>query len=130
MVKVVKRLTNLFEELSADRFFDLPVRALLLDILVQRYALNHICDDADLFARFNEVIHLDDVWMINLLEGHDFSLDCFALHRVIELDLLVNLDCVLLHVKFVVADVNCCVGTLANRLTDLVVIEYMRATKP
>lgn len=47
-MEVIKCLGNLFEETAANFFFDLPVRALMLDVLVQRDAADVVGHDADL----------------------------------------------------------------------------------
>jgi hypothetical protein len=95
----------------------------LLDILVQRDALNEVSHDANLLARFDEIIHFDDVWMVDLLEGHDFALNCLPLHRVVQLDLLIYLNCILAHVLLVVAHIHRCISSLTDGLANLVVVE-------
>ena len=122
-MQVVKGFCDLSEKASAGRFFDLAVCALLLDVLVQRDALDVVGDDANLFVGFDQVVHFDDVRVVNLLEGHDFSLHRLSLHRVVQLDLLVDLDRQLLLRELVVARVDCGVGALSDGLADLVVVE-------
>lgn len=123
VMKVIKSFYDLFEEPAADRFFHLSVCALLLDVLVQRDAWDVVCYDADGLACFYQIVHLDDVRVIDLLQRHDFPLHGLSLHRVVQFGLLVDLDGVLLHVYFVVANVNNGVRTLTNCFTNLVLVD-------
>jgi hypothetical protein len=82
-MQVIKSLGNLLEESAADALLDLPIRALLFDILVQRYAFNVISNQAYLLASFNYIVHSDYVWVINFLKCHYFTLDCLPLHGII-----------------------------------------------
>ena len=80
VMKVIKCLGNLLEKLATDRLLDLAVGALLLNILVERDSRNVVSNNADLFTGFDQIIHLDDMWMVDLLQSHDFSLNGFAFH--------------------------------------------------
>lgn len=128
VVKVVECLNDLLEESATGSLLDLTVGALLLDILVQRDASNVVCDDADLFAGLDEVIHFDDVRVVNLFQRHDFSLHSLSLHRIVQLYFLVNFDSVFSHVELVVAHVNCRVGALPDGLANLVLVKDVAAT--
>lgn len=66
-MKVVESLDNLFEEASACALFDHPVGALLLHILVKRNPLDVVCHDTNLLACFDEIVHFDDVWVVDFL---------------------------------------------------------------
>ena len=61
--------------------------------------------------------------MVNLFQCHNFSLDCLALHRVIQFCLLVYFDRVFAHICFVVADINSGVSSLPNWLSNLVIVK-------
>ena len=66
-VKIVKTLRNLLEEPSAYRLFYYSVGALLLYILMKTYASNEISNDTYLLISFDQIIHLDNVWMVDFL---------------------------------------------------------------
>ena len=80
MVKVVKRFCDLLEEPPANSLLDLSICALLLDILVKRNALNVISDNTYLLACFYQIIHFNYVRMVDLLQSHDLTLNCFSFH--------------------------------------------------
>lgn len=80
VMKVVKRFNDLFVKPSTDGFLDLPVGTLLFDVLVERYALDVVSNNADGFTSFNQVVHFDDVWVVDLLQSHDLPLNCFTFH--------------------------------------------------
>ena len=90
---------------------------------MQRNTLDIVHDDAYLLRRLNEVMHPDDVGMVDLLERHYLSLHGLALHAVVKLRLLINLDGILLHAALVVTGVNHSVGALTDWLSDLVRVE-------
>ena len=94
----VKCFYDLFEKLPTNRLFHLSVGALLLHVLMQRYALDVICDDADLFGCFYQIMHLYNMWVIYFLQCHYFTLNSFSFHRVIEFCFLVDFDCIFAHV--------------------------------
>jgi len=79
-VQKIESFCNLSEEFSANRFFNLSVGTLLFHVLMQRNALNVICDDADLLGSFYQIVHLYDMWVVNLLQRHYLSLNSFSFH--------------------------------------------------
>lgn len=125
-MQVLERLSNLLKISPAYVFLYLSVDALVLHVLMQRDPRDVVSHDADLFAGFNQVVHPDYVWVIDLLESHDLPLDCFPLHAVIEFDLLIYFDGALLHRRLVITDVHDCESPLSNCLSDLIAVE--RAT--
>lgn len=122
-VQIVKCFYDLSEKLPANRLFHLSICALLLDVLMKRYTLNIIRNDADLFSRFYQIVHLYDVWVVYFLQGHYFSLDGFSFHRVVEFCFLVDFDRIFPHIYFMVANIHDSVCSLTNRLTDLIVFQ-------
>ena len=127
VMQIIESLSNLLEESAADALLHLPIRALLLHVLVQRYALNVICDKANLLTSFNYIVHSDYVRVIDLLESKYLSLHGLPLHGIIELDFLINFDCTLLHRLLVVARVHACIGALADGLADLIIFKLPKA---
>lgn len=84
-VQEVKSFCDLPEELSANWLFDLSVGTLLFHVLMQRNALNIIRDDANLFRSFYQIMHLYDMWVINLLQRHYLALHRFSFHGIVQL---------------------------------------------
>lgn len=82
-MEVIKGLCDLLEESAAHWLFYLAVGALLLDVLVQTYAANVIRHDANCFRGLNQIMHLDNVRMINLFQSENFSLNSLSFHGVI-----------------------------------------------
>jgi len=68
-VKIVEPLCDLLEEPSASSFWDLPVRATLLHILMKTDTSNVVSDNTDLLGRLNKVMHPDDVGVVDLFES-------------------------------------------------------------
>jgi hypothetical protein len=122
-VQVVESLDYLFEEPPAGGLLDLSIGALLLDVLVERDALDVVGDDADLPGCLDEVVHFDDVGVVDLLQSHDLPLHCFLLHVVIQLGLLVNLNGELLSSALVVTSVHLRIGSLPYRSAKLVILQ-------
>ena len=83
LVKIVKSLRDLLEESAAHRLFHLAVGALLLDILVQTYPTDIVGHDANCLRGFNQIMHLDNVGVINLFQSKNLSLNSLSFHRVI-----------------------------------------------
>ena len=90
---------------------------------MQRYTLDKVSDDANLFRCFDQIVHFDNVRMINFLQSHYFTLDRLTLHGVVEFCFLVNFNGKLPHVDFVVADIDDSVSSLTDRLADLIVLK-------
>lgn len=67
-MQIVEGFRDLLEEAATDALFYLSVRALLLDVLVQRYAFDVVGYQTDLLAGFNDVVHSNNVRMIDFLE--------------------------------------------------------------
>ena len=80
LVKIVKSLRDLLEKSAAHRLFHLAVGALLLDILVQTYAADVVGHDANCLRSFNQIMHLDDVRVINLFQSKNLSLNSLSFH--------------------------------------------------
>eukprot|EP00356_Strombidium_inclinatum_P004515 CAMPEP_0170487398 /NCGR_PEP_ID=MMETSP0208-20121228/6218_2 /TAXON_ID=197538 /ORGANISM="Strombidium inclinatum, Strain S3" /LENGTH=253 /DNA_ID=CAMNT_0010761661 /DNA_START=337 /DNA_END=1098 /DNA_ORIENTATION=- len=123
VMQVVEGLSDLLEEATAGGFFYLAVGALLLDELVEADTTNIISYYANLLAGFDQVVHLDDVGMVNLPESQDLPLHRLPLHTIVELRFLINLDGILLHCLFVLALVNYRISTLANGLSNSIVLQ-------
>ena len=119
-MKILERLGHLLEEASAHALLDDTVRALRLHVLVQRDAGNVVHHDADLLLRLYQVVHPDDVRVVDLLQRHDLPLHRLALHTVVEFRLLIDLDSVLLHAAFIVARIHHGVRALADGLAYLI----------
>ena len=68
-------------------------------------------------------MHLNYIRMINFFESHYFSLKSFPFHAIIQFWFLVYFDCIFLHCVFVVASVDYSVCTLANGLSNLIIVE-------
>lgn len=83
LMEVIKGLRNLFEESSAHWLFHLAVGALLLDVLVQTNAANIIGYDANCLWSFNQIMHLDNVRVINLFQSKNLSLNSLSFHWII-----------------------------------------------
>lgn len=119
-MQVIKAFCDLLKESPADRLFDDSVGAHVLNILMKRNALNVVHDNADLLLCLYQVMHPDDVWVVDLLQGHDLALNSFTLHTVVQFSFLIDFDCVFFHVTLVVASVNHSISSLADRLANLV----------
>ena len=122
-MQIIKGFSYLLEEPSAHTFSHLAVCALLLHILVQARAGYIVGDDAYLLRGFYQVVHPDDVRVIDSFQSHDFSLDGFSLHGVVQLCFLVNFNSKFPLSWGVHAQVYYSVSTLANWLTNLIVFE-------
>ena len=68
-------------------------------------------------------MHFNYIWMINFLQCHYFSLHSFSFHAIIQLWFLIYLYCIFLHCVFVVASIDYSICTLADGLSDLIVIK-------
>ena len=82
-MEVIKSLCDLLEESAAHWLFHLAVGALLLDVLVQTNAANVISHDANCLRCFNQIMHLDNVGVINLFQSQNFSLNSLSFHGVV-----------------------------------------------
>ena len=122
-MQVIKAFCDLLKESPADRLFDDSVGAHVLDILMKRDALNVVHNNADLLLCLYQVMHPDDVWVVDLLQGHDLALNSFSLHAVVQFGFLIDFDCIFFHVTFVVASVNHSICSLADWLANLVGLE-------
>jgi hypothetical protein len=120
-VQEIKSFSDLPEEFSAYRFFNLSVCTLLFHILVQRDPLNIIRHDANLLGSFYQIMHLYDMWVVNLFQSHYLTLHSFSFHGIVQLRLLVDFYCVFPHVDFVVAHMYDGVCPLADGFAYLVV---------
>ena len=89
---------------------------------MQRDALDVVCYNANLLRSFNQVIHFYNVRVVNLLQGHDFPLYSLSFHRVIQFGLLIDFNRKLPHVHFMVASIHNGICSLANGLSNLVVV--------
>ena len=66
----------------------------LLDVAVEHLTLNELQDYVQLLGRVNHVVHAHDVGVLELLHDRDLALDAdFALALLIQLELLIDLDC-------------------------------------
>ena len=39
--------------------------------------------NTNLLVCFNQIVHANYIWMNYAFQGHDFALDCFALHAIV-----------------------------------------------
>lgn len=122
-MQIVKCFCNLSEKLPANGFLHLPIGTLLLNILVERNALNIICDYANLFGCFYQIMHFYNMWVVYFLQGHYFTLDGFSLHGVVQFCFLVDLNGIFAHVHLVVANVYDGVCSLTYWFADLIVFQ-------
>lgn len=122
-MQIIKCFGNLFEESATYALFDLPVSALLLHILVQRDTLNEVGHYTYLFASLYQIVHSDDIGVIYLFQGHDFALNSFPLHAIIQFGFLIYLYCELLHCCFVVANVDYSISSLADWFANLIIVK-------
>lgn len=127
VMQIIKSFSDLLEEAAADALLHLAIRALLFDVLVQRYAFNVIGHEANLLTCFNYVVHSDYVRVINFLQGKDLALHSLPLHAIIQFNFLINFDGTLLHGLLMVASVDACVGALADGLADLIILKLSEA---
>lgn len=122
-MQIVKSFYNLPKKLSANWFLYLSVSALLFHVLMKRNSLDHVSYDADLLSCFDQIVHFDDMWMVNFLKGHYFTLNGFSLHGVVELGFLVNFNSKFSHVNFVITDVHDSVRSLTDWFADLIIFK-------
>lgn len=64
-VEILESLGYLLEESSAGWLLHYPVRTMSLHIVVHTYAVYKVCYYAYLFLSFYQVMHFNDVWMVN-----------------------------------------------------------------
>ena len=128
MMKVIERVYNLLEKLTTYIFFYLSVGALLFHILMKRYSRNIVCNYAYLLTSFYQIIHFDNMRVVNFLQSHNFPLNCFSFHTIVQLRLLIYFNSKLAHVHFVITSVHCCVCSLADGFADLVVLQHTMMT--
>lgn len=126
-MQIIKCLSNLLEKSPTDALLDLAVCALLFNVLMQGYALDVVCDEAYLFTSLNNIMHPNNVRVIDFLQGQYLALHGLPLHAVVQFDFLINFDSTFLHRLLVVTSVHGCVGTLPNGLADLIVIKVSEA---
>ena len=69
-------------------------------------------------------MHLYYVWVIDFFKSHYFSLNCFSFHTIVQFWFLVYLNCIFFHCVFVVAGIDYSIRTLANRLSNLIIIKW------
>ena len=82
-----------------------------------------VCDNAYLLGGFNQVMHPDDVRMVDSFQSHDFSLNGFTLHGVVQLCFLINLNSKFPLSWLVHAQMYYRVSPLANWLTNLIIFK-------
>ena len=88
---------------------------------MKRNSLDIISDDAYLLRCLYQIMHFYYMRMINLLKRHYLSLHSFSFHWIIQFRFLVDFDCVLSHVDFMIANVHDSVRSLADGLSYLIV---------
>ena len=67
MMQVIECFANLFKETPTYIFLDLSIDTLMLDILMQGYSRDIVGHYANLFVCFDQIVHSNNVWMIDLL---------------------------------------------------------------
>lgn len=122
-MQIFKSLYNLLEKSSTYGFFHHSICTLSLNILVNTYATNIISYDTYLLCRFNEVVHLNNIGMVDLSESYDLPLHGLSLHTIIELYLVINLNGVFLLGLFVMANPYNSICSLSDDFSNLVVIK-------
>lgn len=83
VVQVVKAFGYLLEKASTSRLRHLSVHAALLNKLMERDAADVIGNDGDLFGGLDEIVHSNDVRVVDLLESKYLSLYRLPLHAVV-----------------------------------------------
>jgi len=122
-MQIFKSLYNLLEKSSTYGFFHHSICTLSLNILVNTYATNIISYDTYLLCRFNEVVHLNNIGMVDLSESYDLPLHGLSLHTIIELYLVINLNGIFLLSLFVMANPYNSICSLSDDFSNLVVIK-------
>ena len=118
-VKVGHRFSNLFKNttgcgLSHDSIYK------RFGVLLQGDAFNVVSDYVDLFWRIDQVMKLDNSWVLQTLQYCDLSLSCLFLHRILQAILFVDFYRILLLVALIKAEPDCSIGTLSNDPTKVV----------
>lgn len=122
-MQIVEGLYNLLEKSSTCGLFDHSVGTLSLNILVNTYATDIISNDTYLLCRFNEVVHFNNIGMVDLSKSNDLPLHGLSLHAIIELYLVIYLNGVFLLGRFVMANPYYSIGSLSDDFSNLVVFE-------
>jgi hypothetical protein len=122
-MQIIEGLYNLLEKSSTYGFLDHSVGTLSLYILVNTYATDIIGYDTYLLCRFNEVVHFDNIGMVDLSESYDLPLHGLSLHAIIELYLVIYLNGVFLLGLFVMANPYNSICSLSDDFSNLVVFE-------
>ena len=123
-MKIFKCFSDLLEKSSANALFYYSICTLLLNILMKRYSLNVIRNNAYLFLSFYQIVHFYYIRMIYFLKSHYFSLDSFSFHAIIEFWLLINFNCVFFHSVLMIACIHNSISTLSNRFSNLIIIKW------
>ena len=121
-MEVGYRLGHLLENPPGCRLSDDPIGQ-ALRVLLQGDTLHEVRDNVDLLWSVDQVVQLDDAWVLESLKHCDLTLGCLALHRVCKFVLLVDFHCILLLVSFVEAEADGCVRSLADDSADVIALE-------
>lgn len=82
-VEVVEGFGNLLEETTAGGLADLPIGAVVLDVLMETDATDVVGYNTDLFTSLYQIMHPDDVGMVYLLQSQYLTLNSLPLHAVV-----------------------------------------------
>lgn len=126
-MKIFESFSYLLKKSSANTLFNYSICTLLLHILMQWYSLNIIRNNAYLFLSFYQIVHFNNIRMINFFKSHYFSLNSFSFHAIIKFWFLINFDCILFHGVLVIAGIYNSISTLTNWFSYLIIIK--RATE-
>lgn len=114
---------NLFEHPPTLAFIDSPLRINILQILLQWYPINILYHKVDLPRGIDQLHHFDHIWVIEFLKHCYLTLNSFAFHLIVEFELFVNLQSVFLVGLLVLNETHWSVSSLANLLTDNIVVQ-------
>ena len=111
-MQVLNSLSYLLKHPSACLLFYYPIRTILFHMLLKRYTFDIIHHEINLFRHINKFVELHDIRMIQLSHYHNFSLNCFPLHWIIQFIFVVYFDCKFLQGSLMLTYPYMCVSTL------------------
>ena len=121
---VMDALYNLSPEELGFEFWHLSI-GLHLEVAVEAASVDELHYQEDLLVRFESLVELGDVRMVQLLHDLHFALDALAPIGFHQLELLVYFDSNLLIEHFVEAEAYDGVGTLPDALAYEVVVQVL-----
>jgi hypothetical protein len=122
-MEVKHGFNDLAEDTSGRELSHLSIRQ-LSNVLSQRDSLNVISNHENLLGWVNQVMQVDNTWVGEALQTLNLALARFFLHRVLQLNFVVNLHGILSIVSVVQNQAHLRVRTSSNDLANLVVVEW------